>query len=47
MTVIHLQKVAQIELAQCLLNQAVGFFNAASRCMAGVSITPLIKNSPW
>ena len=46
MNIIHLQKVASIPMDQGLLNQAVGFFNAASRCFANVAITPRINNSP-
>ena len=46
MTTIHLQKVASVPMDQGLLNQAVGFFNAASRCFASVAITPRINNSP-
>lgn len=46
MSIIHLQKIAQVELDQGLLDQAVGFFNAASRCMGDVCITPLIRNAP-
>lgn len=46
MSITHLQKIAKAELDQGLLNQAVGFFNAGSRCMADVCITPLIRNSP-
>lgn len=46
MNAIHLQKVASVPMDQGLLNQAVGFFNAASRCFANVAITPRINNSP-
>ena len=46
MNTIHLQKVASVPMDQGLLNQAVGFFNAASRCFANVAITPRINNSP-
>ena len=43
---IHLQKIAALPMDQGLLNQAVGFFNAASRCFANVAISPRINNSP-
>jgi HEPN domain-containing protein len=46
MTIVHLQKIAKLEVDQGLLNQAIGFFNAGSRCMADICITPLIRNSP-
>lgn len=46
MSTIHLQKVSALPMDQGLLNQAVGFFNAASRCFANVAISPLIHNSP-
>ena len=46
MTTVHLQKVGNAPLDQGLLNQAVGFFNAASRCLANVAISPQIQNSP-
>ncbi len=46
MDAIHLQKIATVPMDQGLLNQAVGFFNAASRCFANVAITPRINNSP-
>ena len=31
---------------QGLLNQAVSFFNAGSRCVAGISITPTVTSAP-
>lgn len=43
---IHLQKIASVPMDQGLLNQAIGFFNAATRCFANVAITPRINNSP-
>lgn len=46
MTIFHLQKLSNLELDQGLINQAIGFFNAGSRCLADISITPLIRNSP-
>ena len=46
MSIIHLQKTGSIELDQGLLNQAIGFFNGGSRCIADIKITPLITNSP-
>jgi len=46
MDTVHLQKVSAHEMDQGLLNQAVGFFNAASRCFSNIAISPLIQNSP-
>jgi hypothetical protein len=46
MTTVHLQKVGTAPLDQALLNQAGGFFNAASRCFASIAITPRVHNSP-
>lgn len=46
MDTIFLQKVTTLPMDQGLLNQAVGFFNAASRCFANVAITPCVTNSP-
>lgn len=46
MGTIHLQKIAVLPLDQGLLNQAVGFFNAASRCFGNVAISPIVHNSP-
>ena len=46
MDTIHLQKIGALPMDQALLNQAVGFFNAASRCLASVAISPRINNSP-
>jgi hypothetical protein len=46
MNTIHLQKISALPMDQGLLNQAVGFFNAASRCFSNISISPLIHNSP-
>jgi hypothetical protein len=45
MSIIQVQKFGGIEIDQGLLNQAIGFFNAGSRCMADICITPLITNS--
>ncbi|MFN7221824.1 MAG: hypothetical protein ACK5UX_14445, partial [Burkholderiales bacterium] len=46
MQISHLQQLTSVPIDQGLLNQAVGFFNAASRCFADVQISPLIKNAP-
>lgn len=45
MSTIHLQHVGKPDIAQALLNQAIGFFNAASRCEANIWITPQIANA--
>ena len=46
MTTLALAKVASLPVDQGLLNQAVAFYNAASRCFSNIGITPLIQNSP-
>ena len=46
MSILHLQKTGSIDLDQGLLNQAIGFFNGGSRCIADIKITPSITNSP-
>ena len=46
MNTILLHKVSAPPVDQGLLNQAMGFFNAASRCFSNVAITPRIDNSP-
>ena len=46
MSIIHLQKTGSIDLDQNLLNQAIGFFNGGSRCIADLKLTPTITISP-
>lgn len=46
MNTILLQKLSAHSIDQGLLNQAIGFFNAASRCFANVSLSPIQDNSP-
>jgi HEPN domain-containing protein len=46
MPTIHVQQLGKPPLEQGLLNQALAFFNAASRCEADIMITPSVTNSP-
>jgi hypothetical protein len=46
MTTIFAAKLRPEELEQGLLNQAMAFFNAGSRCMADIALTPTVTNSP-
>lgn len=46
MTTILLAQLGEQELEQGLMNQAIAFFNAGSRCSAGISLTPSVTNSP-
>jgi len=46
MSISHVQMMGKPTLEQGLLNQAIGFFNGGSRCMADISITPTVTNSP-
>lgn len=46
MTTIFAAKLRPEELEQGLLNQAMAFFNAGSRCMADIALTPTVINSP-
>lgn len=39
-------QIGKGDFEQDLMNQAVGFFNGGSRCIAPVKLTPTIDNSP-
>src|SRR5262245_4933503 len=45
MSTVHLQQVGKPDVPQALLNQAMGFYNAASRCEANIALTPLVINA--
>ena len=46
MTTIFFAKTASIPIDRGLLNNAVAFFNAGSRCMADIALSPLVVNCP-
>lgn len=46
MSTVFVAKLGPEDPAQGLMNQALAFFNAGSRCMADISITPTVTNSP-
>jgi hypothetical protein len=46
MSIVRVQAIGKAPLELGLMNQAIGFFNGGSRCMADVSITPIVTNSP-
>jgi hypothetical protein len=45
MTIFHLEQEGKPELTYGLLQQAIAFFNAGSRCAADIYITPTLGNS--
>ena len=46
MRIIHMLKTGQVPIEQVLLSQALSFFNGGSRCIADISITPVVTNCP-
>lgn len=45
-TTIHLAQTRSEDLGQGLMNQGLAFYNAGSRCIAGINLTPTKINAP-